>query len=132
MRTKTLLLLSALAILHLMVIFAGFVAPYDPGVQDREMPYAPPTRLHFFDSSGFHLRPFFYASALALESYQEDRTREYPVHLFVRGGGYTILGILKSNGHLFRGDEPARLFVFGADGYGRGWFSRLLYCGEVA
>jgi len=132
MRTKTLILLLALGILHLMVIFAGFIAPYDPGAQNRELPYAPPTRLHFFDASGFHLRPFVYASVLALDSYQEDRTREYPVHLLVRGGSYTILGILKSNVHLFRVDEPARIFVFGADGYGRDEFSRLLYGGQMS
>lgn len=132
MRTKTLILICALAILHLMVIFAGFIAPYDPGVQNRELPYAAPTRLHFFDASGFHLRPFVYASVLALDSYQEDQAREYPVHLLVRGGSYTILGILKSNVHLFRVDEPARIFVFGADGYGRDEFSRLLYGGQMS
>ena len=85
MRTKAAvtILLLALAILHLIVILAGFIAPYGPSVQNRELPYAPPTRLHFVDASGFHLRPFVYASALVLDSYEEDRTREYPVHLFV-------------------------------------------------
>src|SRR5260370_11808565 len=132
MRTKTLILLLAVAMLHLMVIFAGFIAPYDPGAQNRELPYAPPTRLHFFDASGFHLRPFVYASVLALDSYQEDRTREYPVHLLVRGGSYTILGILKSNVHLFQVDEPARIFVFVADGSGRAEVSCLLYAGQIS
>jgi hypothetical protein len=34
----------------------AFVAPYDPTTQNRELSYAPPTRLHFIDdSSGFHL-----------------------------------------------------------------------------
>jgi peptide/nickel transport system permease protein len=134
MRTKaavTILLLT-LAILHLIVILAGFIAPYGPGVQNRELPYAPPTRLHFVDASGFHLRPFVYASALVLDPYEEDRTREYPVHLFVRSDGYSILGIFKSNVHLFRVDEPASIFLFGADGYGRDEFSRLLYGGQMS
>ncbi len=69
MRTKTLILLLVLVVLHLIVIFAGFIAPYDPSVQNREMSYAPPTRLHFVDASGFHLRPFVYASTLVLDSY---------------------------------------------------------------
>ncbi len=134
MRTKAAvtILLLALAILHLIVILAGFIAPYGPSVQDRELPYAPPTRLHFVDASGFHLRPFVYASALVLDSYEEDRTREYPVHLFVRSDSYSILGIFKSNVHLFRVDEPARIFLFGADGYGRDEFSRLLYGGQMS
>jgi peptide/nickel transport system permease protein len=134
MRTKAAvtILLLALAILHLIVILAGFIAPYGPSVQNRELPYAPPTRLHFVDASGFHLRPFVYASALVLDSYEEDRTREYPVHLFVRSDSYSILGIFKSNVHLFRVDEPARIFLFGADGYGRDEFSRLLYGGQMS
>src|SRR2546428_2517659 len=132
MRTKMLILLLALVILHLVVIFAGFIAPYDPSVQNRELPYAPPTRLHFFDASWFHLRPFVYASVLALDSYQEDRTHEYPVHLFVRGDNYTILGMFRSNAHLFRVDEPAHIFLFGADGFGRDEFSRLLYGGQIS
>jgi len=132
MRIRTLFLVFALAILHLVVIFAGFIAPYDPSVQNRELPYAPPTRLHFTDASGFHLRPFVYASTLTLDSYEEDRTHEYPVHLFVRGDNYTILGVLKSNVRLFRVDQPADIFLFGADGYGRDEFSRLLYGGQVS
>src|SRR5216684_8192088 len=64
---------------------------YGPSVQNRELPYSPPTRMHFVDASGFHLRPFVYASTLTLDSYEEDRTHEYPVHLFVRGDNYTIL-----------------------------------------
>jgi peptide/nickel transport system permease protein len=134
MRTKAALtiLLLALAIFHLIVILAGFIAPYGPSVQNRELPYAPPTRLHFVDASGFHLRPFVYAYALVFDSYEEDRTREYPVHLFVRSDSYSILGIFKSNVHLFRVDEPARIFLFGADGYGRDEFSRLLYGGQMS
>src|SRR5260370_3351712 len=111
MRTKTLILLLALGILHLMVIFAGFIAPYDPGAQNRELPYAPPTRLHFFDASGFHLRPFVYASVLALDSYQEYRTREYPANILVRGGSYTFLGVLSSNVHILRLYVLIRIFV---------------------
>src|SRR5436190_1470180 len=132
MRTKTLVLLLALATLHLIVIFAGVVAPYDPGGQNREQPYAPPTRLHFVGASGFHLRRFTYASNLALDSYQEDRTHDYPIRFFVRGDTYTILGMLKSNVHLFRVDEPVHIFLLGSDGYGRDEFSRLLYGGQIS
>ncbi len=132
MRTKTLILLLVLAVLHLIAIFAGLISPYGPGVQNRELSYAPPTRLHFVDASGFHLRPFVYASTLVLDSYQEDRAQEYPVRLFIRGDSYAILGVLRSNVHLFRVDEPARIFLFGTDGYGRDEFSRLLYGGQIS
>src|SRR5438094_404111 len=127
MRTKMLILLLALVLLHVIVIFAGFIAPCDPGEQNRELPYSPPTQLHFVDGSGFHLRPFVYASMLVVDSYQEDRTHEYPVHLFVTGGNYTVLGMFRSNVHLFRVDEPAHIFLFGADGFGRDEFWRFRF-----
>jgi len=59
MRTKITILVALIAGLHLALLFAGFFAPYDPTTQNRDLPYAPPTRLHFKDSSGFHLRPLY-------------------------------------------------------------------------
>ncbi|MEY2413243.1 MAG: peptide/nickel transport system permease protein, partial [Acidobacteriaceae bacterium] len=91
-----LILLISLAALHLIVIFASFVSPYDPGEQNRELPYASPTRLHFVNGSGFHFRPFVRSPILSTDTYQEDRTREYPIHLFVRNASYTNSGTLQS------------------------------------
>jgi peptide/nickel transport system permease protein len=108
------------------------IPPIDPTVQNRELPYAPPTRLHFVDASGFHPRPSVYASLPDLDGYREDVAHKYPLHLFVRGGSYKILGILRSNVHLFGVDEPARILVLGADAYGRDEFSRLLYGGQIS
>jgi len=57
--------LIALAVLHGIVAFAGFLAPYDPTEQDRERPYLPPMKIHLVDAKGpFHLRPFSYAETL--------------------------------------------------------------------
>ena len=52
--------LIVLILLYLIVIFADFVAPYDP--QRRlKAPYLPPQPIHFFDEDhNFHLRPFVY------------------------------------------------------------------------
>jgi peptide/nickel transport system permease protein len=61
MRTKDAVLLALLAGLHVVLLFAGFFAPYDPTIQNRELPYAPPARLRFKDDWGLHLRPFVYA-----------------------------------------------------------------------
>jgi peptide/nickel transport system permease protein len=134
MRNKTaaLILVVALAALHLAILFAGFIAPYDPTAQNRELSYAPPSRIHFVDSFGFHLRPFIYAAVVDLDSYREDLSRKFPVRLLVRGDPYIALGIFKSNLHLFGADHPARFLLFGADGYGRDEFSRLLYGGQLS
>ena len=32
----------ALALLHIAILFAGFIAPYDPAAQNHDLSYAPP------------------------------------------------------------------------------------------
>lgn len=133
MRAKrTLIILLVLAALHLIVIFAAFLSPYDPGEQNRDLPYAPPTRLHFVDGSGFHFRPFVYSSVQTADAYEEDRALEYPVRFFVRRQSYTNSGIAQSNLHLFGVDQMAHVFLLGTDGYGRDEFSRLLHGGQIS
>ena len=141
MRTRTAILVALLAGLHVVLLFAGFFAPYDPTTQDREVPYAPPTRLHFKDGSGFHLRPFVYAWTSVLdgdqaegsqESYKEDRSQEYPIHFFVSGSSYKLLGIYETSTHLFGVVEPGKLLLFGTDGYGRDELSRVLFGGQIS
>src|ERR1700689_1478222 len=53
--------LILLAGFHALVFFAGFFAPYDFAIQNRELAFAPPTRIHFLDAQGkVHARPFVY------------------------------------------------------------------------
>jgi peptide/nickel transport system permease protein len=137
MRAKATVLISLLAGLHVVLLLAGFFAPYDPAAQNRDLSYAPPTHLHFKDERGFHFRPFVYASAVMLQgdqegSYQEDRSREYQVRLFVTGAGYKLLGFHGSTTHLFGVSVPTRIFLFGTDAYGRDEFSRVLFGGQIS
>jgi HD-GYP domain-containing protein (c-di-GMP phosphodiesterase class II) len=44
---RQLLLLLSLVLLHVFMVFPGFFAPYDYSEQNRELPFAPPTHLHF-------------------------------------------------------------------------------------
>src|SRR6516162_3653439 len=80
--------LAFLGALHASVLCASFLAPYDAESQDRELPFTPPTRLHFVDARGrFHLRPFIYAcasSSVLAEPCVEDRGRAFPLRFFVR------------------------------------------------
>ena len=133
MRAKAIapVLAFALIALHLAILFAGFLAPYAPATQNRELSYAPPTRVRLVDSSGMHW-PFVYRWTPDLNGYREDRSQRYPVHMFVRGESYAVLWIFRSDLHLFGVDEPARVLLFGSDGYGRDEFSRLLYGGQIS
>jgi peptide/nickel transport system permease protein len=122
--------------LHLAILLAGFVAPYQPAVQNRDFPYVPPTRIHFVDARGhLHLRPFIYpavARADSLYEYTEARDQEFPVHFFVSGSKYKIAGWLPSHTHLFGVNAPAQIFLAGTDNYGRDQFSRILYGGQIS
>ncbi len=104
-----------LVAVHAIVVLAGFIAPYSFETQEREHPYAPPTRLHFVDCSGkFHFRPFVYVTktaANALDEYQQDCSQPAGIEFFPQGDRYTILGMFSSTRHLFGAQAPANLFL---------------------
>jgi peptide/nickel transport system permease protein len=122
--------------LHLLVLLAGFVAPYDPSEQTRALPYAPPSRIHFVDTEGeFHLRPFVYAlvpDPEIFDAYVEDTTRRFPVSMMVFGASYALVPGFESRTHLFGVDAPARISLLGTDGFGRDVLSRLLHGGRIS
>ena len=126
------ILIAAIVGLHLLILFAGFFAPYDPAAQNRDFAYIPPSHLHLRDDARFHLRPFIYATTPDFGSYTEDHSCEYPLRFFVRADHYRILGLFSTDIHLFGVDAPGRLFLLGADSYGRDEFSRLLYGGQIS
>ena len=105
-------MLSLLAILYASVLLAGFLAPYAPAEQNRDRPFAPPTRLHFAEATGkLHLRPFVYrlvSQPGGFGDYGEDRSTRYPMRFLVRGASYRIAGMAGCNRHLFGFDAPAR------------------------
>ena len=127
--------LVTLAVLHGIVLCAGFFAPYDPGEQDRKSPYLPPMRVHLLDSSAhFHARPFVYLLKLregSFDQYEEDTSEPHPLKFFPRGSHYRLLGFLPGRRHFF-GVENARIYLLGSDAYGRDQLSRLLLGGQVS
>ncbi|HEV2305047.1 MAG TPA: ABC transporter permease [Candidatus Acidoferrales bacterium] len=128
--------LALLAAFHLFVLFAGFFAPYSYSAQDRDLPYAPPIGIHFFDARGeFRVRPLVYAlqdDAHAPGAYKVDKAHPYPLHFFVRGSDYKVAGLFHSSIHFFGVEAPGRIFLMGTDGYGRDQLTRFLYGGQVS
>lgn len=136
-RHKKLWLAAGMLIaVHGVVLCAGFFAPYDVATQNRDVPFAPPTRLRLIDAQGnFHFRPFVYMwapRAGRFGEYEEDRSRAYPVRFFVLGAPYRVIGLMTSRIHVLGAEEPARVFLLGSDAYGRDLFSRLLYGGRIS
>ena len=136
MRWSWALGVGVLALFFLVVLFAGFLAPYPYQQQSRTEPSAPASSIYFRDAAGnFTLRPLVYKvrleDALSMR-YVEDRSKAFPIDLFARAGTYSVLGLFSSDVHLFgvasEGEtEPPRLLLLGSDELGRDRFSRLVY-----
>jgi peptide/nickel transport system permease protein len=121
---------------QLLILFAGFFAPYSSTAQDRRSPFAPPTPLHFFDAQGeFHARPFVYGLKIDpgnYGAYRIDSTQRYPIHFFTASASYKVAGLFTAHTHLFSVEEPGRILLLGSDGYGRDQLSRFLYGGQLS
>jgi peptide/nickel transport system permease protein len=133
---KVVLIFTALAGLHLIVLLGGFFAPYDVAQQNRDFPFAPPTRIHFVDALGhYHLRPRICRiknNASEFGAYVEVPDSCFPIQFFVQGANYNLFGLPLSNRHLFGVSALANVFLMGTDAYGRDVFSRFLYGGQVS
>lgn len=131
-------LTAALILLLGPVVGAGFFAPYEPTAQNREVPFAPPTLIHFADSHGrFHFRPFVCrwvgaADISGAQGNHEDCSKASAVRFLVRNEGVYDGKTLKSSLHLFGTDGTERVFLLGTDEYGRDQFSRFLYGGQTS
>lgn len=135
-QNRGLFFLLLLLVVHVPVVFPSFFAPSDYALQNRELPFAPPTKIHFVDEAGrFHFRPFVYgwqepASATGDSTYQEDKTARFALRFFVRTSAPTPLN--SEQWHLFGVENPGTIQLLGCDGFGRDVFSRMLYGGRVS
>jgi peptide/nickel transport system permease protein len=128
-----------LLIFYLVVIAAEFVAPYDPYVSQQDGSLLPPTQIFWRDQAGQLIGPHIYPTTqgpVDLETgdrkLKVDRSKPSPVHLFVRGAEYKLLGVISGNLHLFGAEGEARFNVLGTDEQARDQFSRLVYGGRVS
>ncbi len=125
-------------IMYVMATFAGFFSPYDPNERNVDYILAPPQKIHFIDEKGFSFRPFTYKykGSFDFETmqriYKVDKTTKLPVYFFVKGDRYKILGLFKSDIHLFGVKEEGTIYLFGTDNMGRDILSRIIYGGQVS
>jgi peptide/nickel transport system permease protein len=119
----------------LIAVFADLLAPYDYSSLSRMEPFAPPATIRLRDAEGrWHARPFVYVRRLVdpmTQRYEEVMDRAYPLELGVRGYSYELFGLFPTNLHLFGaraepGVESPRVYLLGADKFGRDRLSRLL------
>jgi len=131
-----------LIILYLsFVAFPEFMSPYLLS-HTSDFNEARPQTIRFMDQSGkFHLGPFVYGrekkvdQVKRIRSFVEDPNRLYPIHFFVKGESYKLLGFIPTNIHLYgvnTQDPQATIFIMGTDALGRDYFTRLLYGGRLS
>jgi peptide/nickel transport system permease protein len=123
------------------VVVPEFMSPYKLS-HTSDFTEAPPQKIRFVDqNSKFHLRPFVYGMVKKIDevkrirTFVEDRTRQYPIYWFVKGDSYKLIGLFKTNIHLYgvkTGDPEATIFIMGTDALGRDYFTRLLYGGRLS
>lgn len=126
---------SVLLVMYALAIVAPFVAPYSEEEMDRQRYFHPPQSLRWVGQQGFGLRPFVNGTRLGSQgtfAYEDEPGAEQPLRFFVRGSEYSLLGLVRSNVHLFGVDAPGRIYLLGTDSFGRDVFSRLLYGAQVS
>jgi len=133
-----------------MGIVPEFVSPY---LLERASNYteAAPQQVHLFDESGAFRGPFVYGLERQIDTvkrtrvFVEDKTKIWPLGLFVQGDSYQLLGFIPTNIHLYGvvsdnihlygvvSDDPdAQFFIMGTDARGRDWFTRIIYGGRLS
>jgi len=128
-----------LSTFYLLVLGAGFFAPYHP-VNDSQVDGSllPPTPIHWV-YEGEWVGPYVFPVSQGVTDLNTgDRplkinTRQpTPLRFFVSGSPYKLLGFIPAKHHLFGVDAPARINLLGTDEQGRDQLSRLLYGGQIS
>ena len=119
---------------YLVALIVGFVAPNNPNQRWSQFVFAPPQIPQFIDQEGdFHLRPFVYNLKQEMDpetwqrTYVIDKNNRSPIYFFVKGSSYKLMGLFKTDIHLFRVEKDMPFFLFGSDNLGRDLFSRIIY-----
>jgi peptide/nickel transport system permease protein len=152
---------SILLMFYLVVIFAEFVAPYNPYESQLDGSLLPPTQVYWRTEAGQFIGPHVYPTTqgpVDLETGDRelivDRSQPSPLRLLVKGTEYRFLRVqlplpvitddgltiqdvqlfpgIPGDRHLFGAVGEGRINLLGTDDQARDQFSRLVYGGRIS
>jgi peptide/nickel transport system permease protein len=118
-----------LIFLYLVAIFAGFISPFDYQRQDRDRFFHPPI---WPKLQGWRLVVPRYEQISGDFVYRQVPEDTKPLHFFVHGEKYKLLGFIPASLRLFGSDDDHPVYLLGTDQFGRDVFSRLLYGSQIS
>jgi peptide/nickel transport system permease protein len=131
-----------LAMFYLVAAFAEFLATSDPAHHTEKFHYLRPQQIRFFDEGEFrpHVNGLkgFRDPDTFKKDYEVLPDEKIPVHFFVEGFEYKLLGLFTTNRHLIgiASDVPVEerpsIYFLGSDDIGRDAWSRLMIATRIS